>query len=200
MATLTVPVSDRDHIEGPDNAPVTLVEYGDYESSYCGQAYYVLQKLLEDRRGEVRFVYRNLPLTQVHQYAFAAALAAEAAALQGRFWEMHDLQYQHQDTLEPEHLLAFAQVLGLDIEDFIIDITSEELAERVRQDFMSGIRSGANGAPTLFINSHRHNGAYDYQTLHAAVDKAAKSISTKRSKHETKPGDPPRGRYASPRI
>jgi protein-disulfide isomerase len=172
---LTVPVSDRDHIQGKDGAPVTLLQYGDYECPYCGQAYYIVKQLLADMHSTIQFVFRNFPLTQIHPHALSAALAAEASGKQHRYFEMHDLLYEHQDTLEAEHLIAFAQVLGLDIEQYILDMTSDDLALRVREDFIGGIRSGVNGTPTFYINTVRHDDSYDYQTLRAALEATAEA-------------------------
>ncbi|HEY5805824.1 MAG TPA: thioredoxin domain-containing protein [Candidatus Saccharimonadales bacterium] len=173
MATLSEPVAERDHLRGQDNAPVILVEYGDYECPYSGQAHDVVSQIEEDLAGTVSFVYRNFPLTQIRPHALPAALAAEAAARQGRFWEMHDILFQQQERLESEYLIAFAQVLGLDLERFIIDMTSDDATARVREDFVGGIKSGVDGTPTFYINGIRHDGPYDYETLKAAIEKAA---------------------------
>ncbi len=171
MATLTDPVSSLDHIRGAEDAPVTVVEYGDYECIASGYAHYITKQLMRDLEGKVRFVYRNFPLTQIRPNALPAALAAEASEAQERFWEMHDILFEYQDALGPEHLLVYAQVLGLDIERFIVDMTSEKMAARIRHDFVSGIRSGVDVTPTFFINGHRHEGLYDYEILWTAIDK-----------------------------
>ncbi|MBX6335000.1 DsbA family protein [Candidatus Saccharibacteria bacterium] len=174
VARLVAPVDSRDHIRGPKDAPVTIVEYGDFECAYSGQAHYALQRLSTDMP-MFRLVYRHFPLTQIHPNALAAALAAEAAAAQGAFWEMHDLLFEHQDSLEPESLIAYAQVLGLDVEQFIVDLTSDASAANVREDFVSGLRSGVNGTPTFYINSERYDGSDEYDALKAAIEEAAKS-------------------------
>lgn len=171
--TLTTPVSAGDHSLGPDDAPVTLVEYGDYECEYCGQAHTIVQELLRQRPETVRFVFRNFPLTQIHPHAQAAAEAAEAAGGQGVFWPMHDHLYEHQDALDNESLIAYAGELGLDVEQFERELAAHEYTDRVRTDFMSGVRSGVNGTPTFFINGRRHNDAWDLDTLLATVDAAA---------------------------
>jgi protein-disulfide isomerase len=171
--TLATPVSESDHTLGPADAPVTLVEYGDYECSYCGQAYPIVNDVLRQRPDKVRFVFRNFPLTQVHPRAQAAAEAAEAAGAQGSFWPMHDHLYEHQDALDDASLVAAAKELGLDVERFKQDLTNQTYAERVRADFMSGVRSGVNGTPTFFINGRRHDDSWDEQTLLAAIDAAA---------------------------
>lgn len=186
IATLTTPVSDRDYVRGQGGAPVTLVEYGDYQCVQGSQAYYVVRQVQEDLGNKVNFVFRNFPLTQIRPHALPAALAAEAAGNQDSFWEMHNILFEHQDSLDPEYLIAFAQVLGLDIERFIMDMTSDETAARVRDDFTSGIRSGVNGTPTFFINGNRHDGPNDYQTLKAAIEKSAKSRSAKKTKAKTR--------------
>jgi len=172
-AQLTVPVSaDRDHIQGPDAAPVTLVEYGDYECPYCGAAYPVIKELQAQMGDGLRFVFRNFPITSSHPHAEKAAEAAEAASEQGRFWEMHDHLYEHQQQLTGEHLHAYAQALGLDLKRFDQDLADNVYAPRVREDFMSGVRSGVNGTPTFFINGVRYDGSHDLDSLLAAVRSA----------------------------
>jgi len=173
-ARLAVPVSeDRDHIWGPRAAPVTLVEYGDYECPYCGQAYYVVKEL-EQRAGNLmRFVFRNFPLTTVHPHAERAAEAAEAAGAQGKFWEMHDLLYENQQALEDEDLMKYAAWAGLDINRFVRDLREGRYLNRIREDFLSGTRSGVNGTPTFFINGFRHDGSWDLITLMTAIEEAA---------------------------
>lgn len=175
MAILTDPVSDLDHIRGAEEAPVTVVEYGDYECVASGYVHYITKQLMQDMAGKIRFIYRNFPLTQIRPNALPAALAAEAAGAQQRFWEMHDILFEYQDALEPEHLLVYGQVLGLDIERFIMDMTSDKMAARIRHDFVSGIRSGVEVTPTFFINGHRHEGLYDYEILWTAIDKQLKN-------------------------
>jgi protein-disulfide isomerase len=169
-AQMTVPVSaDRDHIQGPDGAPVTLVEYGDYECPYCGAAYPVLKEIQAQMGDGLRFVFRNFPITSSHPRAQKAAEAAEAAATQGHFWEMHDHLYEHQQQLGGDHLLAYSQALGLDLKRFDQDLADNVYAPRVREDFMSGVRSGVNGTPTFFINGVRYDGSHDLDSLLAAV-------------------------------
>ena len=174
QATLTLPVSDdRDHIQGPADAPVTLVEYGDYECPYCGAAYPIVKEV-QARMGErLRFVFRNFPITTSHPHAEQAAEAAEAAGGQGRFWEMHDVLYENQRHLEDENLRAYAEELRLDVELFGKELAEHVHAPRVREDFMSGVRSGVNGTPTFFINGARHDDSYELETLLAALERAA---------------------------
>jgi protein-disulfide isomerase len=173
-AVLTMPVAeDRDHIQGPADAAVTLVQYGDYECSYCGAAYPII-KQVQARMGErLRFVFRNFPITTSHPHAEQAAEAAEAAAAQGRFWRMHDLLYENQQRLRDQDLRAYAEQLGLDLELFDQELADHVHAERVREDFMSGVRSGVNGTPTFYINGVRHDDSYEIETLLAALEQAA---------------------------
>jgi protein-disulfide isomerase len=173
-AVLTIPVDeDRDHIQGRADAAVTLVEYGDYECPYCGAAYPIV-KQVQDRMGErLRFVFRNFPISTSHPHAEQAAEAAEAAGAQDRFWEMHDLLYENQDRLEPQDLRGYAERLGLDIEAFDRDLAEHIHATRVHEDFMSGVRSGVNGTPSFYINGAKHNDSYDFETLLAALERAA---------------------------
>jgi Na+/H+ antiporter NhaA len=164
---------ERDHIRGPADAPVTLVEYGDFECPYCGQAEDVIRELLADF-GEVRYVWRHLPLTDVHVHAQLAAEAAEAAAEQDAFWEMHDLLFQHQDALRRSDLEAYAGQLGLDVGRFDEALRTHRDASRVAEDVDSADLSGVSGTPTFFVNGRRHYGAYDIAGLTASV-KAAKA-------------------------
>ena len=168
--TLKVPVSPkRDHILGPRDAAVTLVEYGDFECPHCGQAHYVLQDLMSQMAKVVQLVFRNFPLAQIHPHAERAAEAAEAAGAQGSFWEMHDTLFENQDALEDEDLVGYAQQLGLDLERFQTDLLNGVHTKRVREDFVSGVRSGVNGTPTFFINGRRHDGPWDLGSLSAGI-------------------------------
>ncbi len=173
MASKLAPqVSHRDHIQGPDTASVTLVEYGDYECPYCGAAFPIV-KAIQKRLGKrLRYVFRQFPLTNAHPHAAPAAEAAEAAGAQGMFWEMHDTLYEHQDALEDEDLVGYATELGLDVARFGDDMAEHRHAARVREDFTSGVRSGVNGTPTFFINRVRHDGGYDLAALLAAIEEA----------------------------
>jgi protein-disulfide isomerase len=172
-AALTLPVSEgRDHIQGPAEAAVTLVEYGDYECPYCGAAYPIIKEV-QERMGEgLRFVFRNFPITTSHPHAELAAEAAEAAAAQDRFWEMHDLLYENQQRLGEEDLHAYADQLGLEVEPFDQELAEHVHAERVHEDFMSGVRSGVNGTPTFYINGVRYDDSYELETLLAALERA----------------------------
>jgi protein-disulfide isomerase len=169
-AALVLPVStDRDHIQGPADAPVTLVEYGDYECPYCGAAYPIIKDVQAQIGDRLRFVFRNFPITTSHPHAEQAAEAAEAAAAQGGFWPMHDLLYENQQKLQDDDLRGYAAQLGLDLDRFDSDLTRHVHATRVREDFMSGVRSGVNGTPTFYVNGVRHDGAYDTESLLAAL-------------------------------
>ncbi len=169
-AALTQPVSAHDHVEGRADAPLTLVEYGDYQCPYCGAAYPVVKRLQKTLGKELRFVFRNFPLTQAHPYALIAAEAAEAAALQGKFWEMHDLLFEQQTFLEPDIITLWAKRIGLNLEKFENDIKQGVVEKRIKEDRQSGIRSGVNGTPTFFINGTRYDGSADYDSLLAALE------------------------------
>jgi Na+/H+ antiporter NhaA len=160
--------AERDHIRGPLEAAVTVVEYGDFECPYCGQAEPVVRELLREF-GDVRYVWRHLPLNDVHPHTQLAAEAAEAAAAQGAFWEMHDLLLAHQDALRLNDLIGYAEQLGLDVERFTVDLREHTGAARVAEDVDSADLSGVSGTPTFFVNGRRHYGAYDIATLVAAV-------------------------------
>ena len=158
-AALTTPVDEkRDHVAGPRSAPVTLVEYGDYECPYCGQAYPIVKSLQQALGDELRFVFRNFPLGDMHPHAEHAAEAAESAAAQGSFWEMHDTLFEHQDQLDDSALVAYAEELGLDAVRLARDLDDGTWEGRVREDFRSGVRSGVNGTPSFFINGARYDG------------------------------------------
>ena len=171
-ARLALPVSERDHVQGPATALVTLVEYGDYECPYCGQAHPIVKELQERLGDRLRFVFRNFPLTNAHPHAAHAAEAAEAAAAQGKFWEMHDYLYEHQRTLDDPRLLQAAAQLGLDTARFQQEMGAHTHAARVREDFLSGVRSDVNGTPSFFVNGVRHDESYDLETLVAALERA----------------------------
>jgi len=180
IVDLAAPVDPRrDHVRGPEDAPVTIVEYGDFECPYCGQAEPVVRELLADF-GDVRYVWRHLPLNDVHPHAQIAAEAAEAAAAQGAFWPMHDLLLDHQGELRLPDLIRHAERLGLDVERFRADLREHAGTDRIAEDVESADLSGVSGTPTFFINGRRHHGAYDIATLSAAV-RAAKARAAVRS-------------------
>jgi len=153
-------INSHDHSVGPANAPLELVEYGDYECPHCGHAYPIIKEIQQRLGDELRFVFRNFPLARIHPNAFAAAVATEAAALQGKFWEMHDLIFEHQRALDNDNILLLAASLGLDAEQFETDIHKQSLSDKVETDFESGIRSGVNGTPTFFINGKKYEGEW----------------------------------------
>jgi Na+/H+ antiporter NhaA len=156
---------ERDHVRGSDDAPVTLIEYGDYQCPYCGRAEIIIRELVDSFGDDLRYVWRNLPLNDVHPDAQLAAEAAEAAGAQGKFWEMHDRLLDHQDELSPLDLEHHAQALGLDIQRFWRDVKDHRFEERVSEDVASADASGVAGTPAFFINGRRHEGAYDLDIL-----------------------------------
>jgi len=162
---LTPPVGDKDHFQGPANAPIVLVEYGDYQCPHCGAAYPQVKRIQKRLGKDLKFVFRNFPLAEAHPHAFIAAVSTEAAARQNAFWEMHDTLFEHQDRLDPEALVQYARHLRLDVERFIKDMNDQTLADKVEADFESGIRSGVNGTPTFFINGQRYEGNWDEHYL-----------------------------------
>jgi protein-disulfide isomerase len=167
---LAVPVSERDHIQGPPTAPVTLVEYGDYECPYCGAAYLVVKYLQRQLRDDLRFVFRNFPLTEIHPHAEQAAEAADAAGAQGNYWEMHDRLFENQQALDLPELIHYANEIGLDVPRFERDLATHAFEPRVLEDLISGARSGVNGTPTFFINGRRHDGTWAYDDLAGAIE------------------------------
>jgi len=163
---------DRDHIRGSEDAPVTFIEYGDYQCPYCGRAEVIIRELLDSFGDDLRYVWRSLPLNDVHPNAQMAAEAAEAAAAQGAFWEMHDKLLEHQDELTVPDLRRYAEEIGLDVERFWDELRRRTHAERVAEDVASADASGVAGTPTFFINGRRHQGAYDAAILTDEVQKA----------------------------
>jgi protein-disulfide isomerase len=184
---LTLPVSsERDHTLGSDTAPVTLVEYGDYECPYCGQAYPIIKRIQKRLGDNLRFVFRNFPITRSHPHAQHAAEAAEAAAAQNRFWEMHDHLYEHQQNLDDDNLMQYASVFGMDTARFGDELARHVYADRVREDFMSGIRSGVNGTPTFYINEIRYDYSWDEKTLLTAIEQILEDSSNHQSSKKKK--------------
>jgi protein-disulfide isomerase len=167
---LALPINaGRDHIRGTVDAPVSLLEYGDYECPFCGVAYPVVEAVREEMGDALRFVYRHFPLTTVHPHAWMAAEASEAAGAQRRFWPMHDLLFEDQKHLAVPDLVARARVLGLDEDRFEEELAAHVHADRVQEDFVSGVRSGVPGTPTFFVNGVRYEGPTDVDSLLAAV-------------------------------
>ena len=167
--SLAILVGKDDHVLGPADAPVTLVEYGDYECPACGAAHPMVKAILKRLGAKLRFVFRNMPLNEIHPNAELAAEAAEAAAAQGKFWEMHDALYEHQDELGPDLVMILAKRLRLDMSRFEEDLVSRRFCDRVKRDFMGGVRSGVNGTPTFFIDGVRYDGTLDEQSLEAVL-------------------------------
>jgi protein-disulfide isomerase len=163
------PMPDRDHLQGPKDAPMMLLEYGDYECPYCGEAYPVVKAVQQRLGRRLCFAFRNFPLSNSHPHAQRAAEAAEAAGAQGRFWEMHDLLYENQDALADEDLAGYAAALRLDVKRFMSEVLSGAHEIRVREDFRSGARNGVNGTPSFFINGERYDGMRGVEELLAAL-------------------------------
>lgn len=170
MGTLRVPVTPRDHIKGPDNAQVTLVEYGDYECPACGAAYPIVNLVLEHFGPRLRFVFRHFPLTQVHPYAETAAETAEFAGAHGRFWEMHDGIYENQQYLGPQLMLSLTDFLQLSQAELRDTLLTERYAPKIKSDFLGGVRSGVNGTPSFFVNGRQHEGTYAFEQLVASIE------------------------------
>jgi formate-nitrite transporter family protein len=166
---LAQPVNDQDHVKGPADAPVTLVEYGDFQCPYCGQVAPVADRLLEHFGDQLRFAFREFPLTESHQYAYDAAEAAEAAAAQGKFWEMHDVLYAHQRALDPQHLVQYAETIGLDADKVAAALENDTFGPRIERDMRSGEESGVPGTPAFFINGQFFEGMPTFDGLSDAV-------------------------------
>lgn len=173
MATLKAPVGAGDHVLGSENAKITLVEYGDFECPFCGRAYPIVKQVQKHFGDRLRFVFRNFPLKELHPHATEAAETAEFAGANGKFWPMHDLLFENQKRFSTKVFLALAGELGLAPEGLEKALSDRAFEERVRQDFRSGVRSGVNGTPTFYINGARHDDAYDFEVLVAALEKAA---------------------------
>ncbi len=164
-------IGPQDHVRGPADAPITLVEYGDYECPHCRAAYPIVERLLQHAGRELRFVYRHFPLTAVHLHAEAAAEAAEAAAAQDAFWDMHERLYRSRGPLDEAELLEEARGLGLDTPRFQRELEAGTYRTRVRADVASGARSGVNGTPTFFVNGERYDGGYEGASLTRAIER-----------------------------
>lgn len=165
MTLTTLIVTDTDHVFGSPDATLEVIEYGDYECPYCGRAYPMLKNIQEKLGKEMRFVFRNFPLKKIHPHSFAASMATEAAALQGKFWEMHDSVFENQQSLSDEKILELAQTIGLDMKRFKVDILRSELAEKVEKDFKDGIRIGVNRTPSFFANGKKYEGNLEERNI-----------------------------------
>jgi protein-disulfide isomerase len=167
---LHIAINEKDHKQGNEHATLVLIEYGDYECPHCGAAYPIIKQLQEHFGEKLLFIFRNFPLAEIHPHALAAAYVAEAAALQQKFWPVHDLIFENQQTLSAPHLLTFAETAGADIKKLAHDMNNTLIMEKVENDMEGGARSGVNGTPTFFINGKRHDGYYEYEVLKAAIE------------------------------
>jgi len=170
MTTLKVAVSAEDHIQGDEKAPVTLLEYGDYECPYCGNAYEIIKRLQKHFGSKLRFVFRNFPLNEMHPNAELAAETAEFAASKNHFWEMHDLLYENQESLGMPLMVTLCEKLGLSADELQEALDKRTFVPKIKSDFMGGVRSGVNGTPTFYINGIRHDDVFDYEILAAAIN------------------------------
>jgi protein-disulfide isomerase len=170
MAEFSAPVvTQDDHVRGPEDAPVTVVEYGDYECPYCRGAFRDVEEMLEEYRGKIRFVFRNFPIQQVHPHAEQAAEAAEAAAAQGKFWEMYELLLQPYAHLDTDTLVSYAELIGLDIPRFREDVTEQRYARKIEGDVQEGLRNGVNQTPKFYVNGQRVDGKVPLEHLEELV-------------------------------
>jgi protein-disulfide isomerase len=177
MNKLTPPVNQNDHVTGSAQAIITLVEFGDYQCPHCGRAHPVVKEIQKNFRDQLRFVFRHFPLSNVHEYALPAAIAAEAAGRQHKFWQMHDIIFEQQDQLSEVALIEFAAILRLNMPTFERDLQDKALEEKVEADFESGVRSGVNGTPSFFINGIKYNGPFDYASLSNVIEDAIVAIT-----------------------
>ena len=180
--TLTLPVTDRDQMQGSASAAVTLVEYGDFECPHCGDAFPIVEKLRQQQGDNLCFVFRHFPMTESHLNAQHSAEGAEAAGAKDLFWQMHQLLFENQSALSLEDLAGYAARLGIDDAWFKGTLGEHTFANRVREDYMSGVKSGVNGTPAFFINGVRHDGAATLAALTAAVSEQAKSVGKRHRK------------------
>jgi protein-disulfide isomerase len=172
MSKLKPAVTEQDHVKGDLHAPVILVEYGDFQCPHCGAAYPIVKKIEKDYKDKMAFVFRHFPLAEIHPFAQAAAVASEAAANQGKFWQMHALIFENQQSLGLEMLLQLAESLKLDMKRFEHDFKDPKMFKKVEDQFESGIVSGVNGTPSFYINGVKYNDSYDYDSLTSAIDRA----------------------------
>jgi protein-disulfide isomerase len=177
---LKIPVTSKDHLQGDAQAPVLLVEYGDYQCPYCGQAYPIVKQVQRHFGDKLGFVFRNFPLNEMHPHAEIAAEAAEFAAAHEQFWTMHDQIYENQQSLSPELLLSLVEALGLSADELSAALQDRKYRPKVREDFAGGVRSGVNGTPTFFINGKRHDGAFEFRDLVAAIESEVVNATAQR--------------------
>jgi|SRR5271154_322626 len=160
---LVQPVSKEDHIQGSPSATIELLEYGDYQCPHCGYAFPIVKEIQRQLGDKLRFIFRNFPLRKIHPQAMSAAIAGEAAALQGKFWEMHEMLIENQRRLNHDSIIEYAESIGLDIDQFTKDIKSHVLEDKVMSDFQGGLRSGVNATPTFFVNGEKYDGDWASQ-------------------------------------
>jgi len=163
--SLRIPVSNKDHIEGNPEAEIELVEYGDYQCPYCGQAYYEIKKVQKHLGKDLKFVFRNFPLTDSHEHALSAAVAAEVAGDLGKFWEMHDTLYENQENLGDSSIVNYAKKLGLNTDEFENDFSDSKYQKKIEDQMEGGLRSGVNGTPSFFINGQKYEGDYTAESI-----------------------------------
>lgn len=175
QARLRLPVNEKDHKRGAQDSPIVIVEYGDYQCPHCGLAFPILERLQKTLGDDLLFVYRHFPIAESHPDAPNAARAAEAAGRQGRFWEMHALLFENQNALDSDSLVGYAEALDLDMERWLLDMDSDAIEAKVKEDFKSGVRSGANGTPTFFLNGFRYDGDWSYEPFLEAIHSIAAS-------------------------
>jgi protein-disulfide isomerase len=182
MSELKIPVTKHDHIQGDEHAPITLVEYGDFECPHCGHAYPIIKAIQQQFGKQLRFIYRHFPMTQTHPNAQSAAETSEFAGANGRFWKMHDLLFENQKRLGVSLFVELAAVLGLSVPELRIALETGKFTEKVKSEFMGGVRSGVNGTPTFFVNGYRHDEAVELlpETLEGAVRESAGSRGSRR--------------------
>jgi protein-disulfide isomerase len=171
VTRLKFPVGKHDFITGPENAKITLIEYGDYECPHCGHAYPIVKKIQEKLGDDLRFVFRNFPLAEMHPHAMNSAEASFSVGEQGKFWQMHDTLYEHQDALDDKYLVQYAKELGVDTSKFKNDLQNHVYSGRVEEEFLGGLRSGVNGTPTFFINGVRHDGSFEFEPFLSTLKK-----------------------------
>jgi protein-disulfide isomerase len=176
--SLRVPVSEKDHMQGSPDAPCTVLEYGDYECPHCGYAHPIVKRVQKYFGKKLRFVFRNFPLAEMHPHAESAAEAAECAGAHGKFWQMHDALFEHQEDLGGALYSKLAEQFGLSAQELLKAVENHEYLERVKADFSGGVRSGVNGTPTFFMNGKRHDGGFDYQDLVDAIQRTLESAKS----------------------
>jgi len=182
MATLKIPVGKNDHAQGPEDAEVTLVEYGDFECPFCGRAYPIVKQVQKHFGDRLRFVFRNFPLGELHPHAAVAAQTAEFAGANGKYWPMHDLLFENQHKFDDEYFFTLVEELKLSSELLGKALDEGTFEARVVNDFRGGVRSGVNGTPTFFINGERHDGPYDLEIMIAAIEGASRPARSPQEK------------------